>query len=132
MYSFMGLSGIDIAIWDLMGKACGQPLYKLWGAAKDRVVPYASLIRPSTPDERADLAVELMEHGWKAIKLRVHGETLTEDLAMVERVRQAVGEGMEIMVDTNQAQSSGNWQPGVLWDFRRAVGTAREPQRLGC
>ena len=129
---YRGTAGVDVALWDLMGKATGQPLYKLWGADKDRVVPYASLVRLSTPDERADLAVSLMEQGWKAIKLRIHSETLKEDLAMVERVRQAVGEGMQIMVDANQAQSSGSWQPGVLWDFRRAVETARELQHLGC
>jgi L-alanine-DL-glutamate epimerase-like enolase superfamily enzyme len=39
---------------------------------------------------------------------------------------------MEIMVDANQAQSSGNWQPGILWDFRRALETAKELDRLGC
>jgi L-alanine-DL-glutamate epimerase-like enolase superfamily enzyme len=39
---------------------------------------------------------------------------------------------MDIMVDANQAQSSANWQPGVLWDFRRAVATARELERLNC
>jgi len=47
-------------------------------------------------------------------------------------VRQAVGDGMTIMVDANQAQSSGNWQPGVRWDYRRALETARELQDLGC
>jgi L-alanine-DL-glutamate epimerase-like enolase superfamily enzyme len=39
---------------------------------------------------------------------------------------------MTLMVDANQAQSSGNWQPGVRWDYRRALETARELQNLGC
>jgi L-alanine-DL-glutamate epimerase-like enolase superfamily enzyme len=51
---------------------------------------------------------------------------------VVEAVRNAVGDRMEILADANQAQSGGNWQPGVLWDFRRAVETARELQKMRC
>lgn len=129
---YRGVAGVDIALWDIIGKACGQPLYKLWGGVKDRVIPYASMIRLSTPEERAEMATRLMGEGWRAIKLRIHNHALKEDIRMVEAVREAVGDNMEIMVDANQAQSSGNWQPGVLWDFRRAVETARELQRLNC
>jgi L-alanine-DL-glutamate epimerase-like enolase superfamily enzyme len=56
---------------------------------------------------------------------------MREDLRTVERVRKAAGDAMTVMVDANQAQSSGNWQPGVLWDFRRALETARELDKLG-
>ena len=129
---YRGSAGVDIALWDLIGKACGQPLYKLWGGGKERVPAYASMIQLSTPEERAGLATRLADEGWKAIKLRIHHPTMGEDLCTVETVRKAVGDRMEIMVDANQAQSSGNWQPGVLWDFRRAVETARELQQLGC
>jgi D-galactarolactone cycloisomerase len=130
---YRGVAGVDIAMWDIIGKACGQPLYKLWGGGKDRVViPYASMILLSTPEERAEMAAKLAQEGWKAIKLRLHHETLQEDIRTVEAVREAVGDRMTIMVDGNQAQSSGDWQPGVLWDFRRAVETARELQRLDC
>ncbi len=129
---YRGCAGVDIALWDLVGKACGQPLYKLWGGGKDRVTAYASMIRLSTPEERAGLAEQLAAEGWKAIKLRLHHATLREDIRTVEAVRKAVGGRMEIMVDANQAQSTGGWQPGVVWDFERAVATAREMQRLGC
>jgi L-alanine-DL-glutamate epimerase-like enolase superfamily enzyme len=124
------ISSLEIALWDLIGKASGQPLYKICGAAKDRVPAYASMIRLSTPEERVRMAVQLKALGWKAIKLRAHYQTLKEDIGMVEAVRKAVGEGMEIMVDANQAQSFGTWQPGVMWDFRRALETARELERL--
>src|SRR5688572_30203307 len=129
---YRGSAGVDIALWDLIGKACGQPLYKLWGGGRDRVPAYASMVLLSTPEERARLAAALRDEGWQAIKLRLHHATMKEDLHTVEAVREAVGEGMTIMVDANQAQSSGNWQPGVLWDYRRAVETARELQELGC
>jgi len=126
------VSSLEIALWDLIGKAAGQPLYKLWGAAKQRVPAYASMIQLSTSEERVRMAVELQSQGWKAIKLRAHYATLKQDVALVEAVRKAVGNGMEIMVDANQAQSSGSWQPGVMWDFPRALETAREFERLKC
>ncbi|MGO9255714.1 MAG: mandelate racemase/muconate lactonizing enzyme family protein [Bryobacteraceae bacterium] len=121
---------IEIALWDLIGKAVQQPLYKLWGAAKERVPAYASMIQLSTPEERIRMAVELKAQGWKALKLRLHYRTMKEDIGLVEAVRKAVGEDMEIMTDANQAQSAGTWQPGVRWDFRRAAETARELQSL--
>src|ERR1017187_6387216 len=124
------VSSLEIALWDLIGKAAGQPLYRLWGAAKERVPAYASMIQLSTPEERVRMAVELKAQGWKAIKLRLHYQTMKEDVRLVEAVRRAVGEDMDIMTDSNQAQSAGTWQPGVLWDFRRAIETARELQRL--
>ena len=95
------ISALEIALWDLAGKATGQPLYKIWGAAKNRVPAYASMIQLSTPDERVRMAVQLKSQGWKAIKLRAHYQTLKEDVQLVEAVRKAVGDDMEIMVDAN-------------------------------
>lgn len=126
------ISSLEIALWDLIGKSSGQPVYKLWGANKDRVPAYASMIQLSTPDERAEMAVRLKAEGWKAIKLRAHYPTLKQDVQLVEAVRKAVGDDMEIMVDANQAQSFGSWQPGVMWNYQRALETARELQRLNC
>lgn len=127
-----GPANIDIALWDLIGKACNQPIYKLIGGGRSHVTPYASMVKVSTPQERASMAGELAAAGWKAIKLRLHNATLREDIRTVEAVREKVGDGMQIMIDANQAQSPGDWQPGVLWDFRRAMETARELQRLKC
>jgi L-alanine-DL-glutamate epimerase-like enolase superfamily enzyme len=61
------VSSLEIALWDLMGKAAGQPVYKLWGAHKERVPAYASMIQLSTPEERTRMAVQLKSEGWKAI-----------------------------------------------------------------
>ena len=76
------------------------------------------------------MAIELKTQGGKAIKLRLHYQTMKEDIGLVEAVRKAVGDDMGIMTDANQAQSAGTWQPGVQWDSRRATETARELQRL--
>jgi D-galactarolactone cycloisomerase len=125
-------AGVDIALWDLIGKATGQPLYRLWGGGPERVPAYASTIQLSTPERAAGLAIELSEQGWKAVKLRLHHETVAEDVRTVEALRAAVGDRMEVMADANQAQSPGPWQPGVRWDPGRALDTARELHRLGC
>jgi D-galactarolactone cycloisomerase len=126
-----GVGAVDIALWDLVGKAKGQPLYELWGGGDGEVAVYASTIRLSTPEQAAALAAELLEEGWKAVKLRLHHETLEDDLRTAEAVRAEVGDRVELMADANQAQSEGAWQPGVRWDIGRAVETARGLERLG-
>jgi D-galactarolactone cycloisomerase len=131
-WSRRGSASVDIALWDIVGKTSGQPLYKLWGGQNDQVVAYASTIRLAGPKQAAVLAAELVAEGWTALKLRLHHETVAEDVATVEAVRAEVGDRMEIMADANQAQSAGGWQPGVRWDLPRALETARELERLGC
>ena len=122
-------SAAEIALWDIIGKACNQPLYKLWGPVKERVSPYASQARLSTPEERAALAVQLKSQGWRGIKYRSHFPTMKEDIRLVEVARKAVGDDMDIMCDANQA-TNGYLTPSVTWDFRRAVETARAYQQL--
>jgi L-alanine-DL-glutamate epimerase-like enolase superfamily enzyme len=122
-------SSAEIALWDIIGKACNQPLYRLWGPAKERVAPYASQSRLSTPEERADLAVQLKSQGWHGIKYRAHFPTMKEDIRLVELARKAVGDDFDIMCDANQA-TDGPFSPSVTWDFRRAVQTARAYQSL--
>jgi len=124
---------LEVALWDIIGKACGQPLYKLWGGYSDRVRAYASTIEVREPEQRAEDALRSYEEGWRAIKLRIHRWDMAEDVRQVEKVCEAVGDRMDIMVDANQAQLPGVVQPtpGPVWDFQRALDTARELQRLG-
>lgn len=129
--SYGGAAGFDIALWDLIGKASDQPLVSIFGGGDSHVTPYASLIRLSQPAERAATALRLREEGWRAIKLRIHHETIAQDIDTVRCVREAVGDEMTIMVDANQAQSATDWQPGIQWDFTRALQTARELEFLG-
>src|ERR1700693_1008003 len=56
---YRGTAGVEIALWDVIGKATNQPLYKLWGGGRDRLTPYSSMLGLSTPEERADIAVKL-------------------------------------------------------------------------
>jgi len=123
---------VEIALWDLLGKATDQPLYKLWGGSRDRVLPYAAMWGIGTPEDRAEIAGRLKADGWKAIKLRSGFNTLKDDVRLVELVRKAVGDDFHILTDGNKAP--GNADAGgddpTLWNFKRAFDTAREYQRL--
>ena len=127
---YRGSAGVEIALWDLIGKATNQPLYKLWGGGRDRVAPYSSMLRLSTPEERADIAVKLKAQGWKAIKYRSSFPTMKEDVRLVELARKALGDDFGIMCDGNKATLNYASQKGVPWDFTRAVETAKEYQRM--
>jgi L-alanine-DL-glutamate epimerase-like enolase superfamily enzyme len=124
--------GIEMALWDVIGKTAGLPLFRLWGAHRNRVRAYASMVEVGSPDQRAEAALELLDKGYTAIKLRLHAATIREDIAQVEAVRAAVGDHMDIMVDANQAQEPGT--PGseddLVWGFDRALATCRELAHL--
>ena len=111
---------LEVGLWDLVGKACGQPLYKLWGAHSDKVRAYAATVHfDRTPSQRAADALKFYEQGFRAIKLRLHREQIADDLALVAAVREAVGDRMAIMVDANQAGKT-TTSPPPVWDYRRA------------
>lgn len=125
-------TGVEIALWDLIGKAANQPLYKLWGGTKDRIVPYSSMFRLGPARERADTALKLKNQGWKAIKLKSHYETMKEDVEQIAAVRDACGPDFIIATDANKAGFSAGLHGtrGVPWSFKRALDTAKEFERL--
>ena len=126
---YNGNAGVDLALWDIIGKSLSKPLYELWGGSNRQIIPYASFVVLSEPQERSELASSLKQQGWKAIKLRLHHERIEDDIRTVELVRQAVGDSMEIMVDANQAESFQERPLGVQWDFQRALDTAKELEK---
>jgi D-galactarolactone cycloisomerase len=115
---------IEPALWDLVGKAAGLPVWKLLGGANPRLRAYQSTGELRSPEQRAEDALRSREEGFTAIKLRCRFPTLHEDVAVVRAVREAVGDTMAIMVDANQG-----WRvdlfDDVRWDFKRALQTAR-------
>jgi D-galactarolactone cycloisomerase len=118
---------IAIALWDALGKAAGLPLYRMWGGSRERVLVYASTVQHGrSPEARADDCRRYVEQGYRAVKLRLSAEKLTDDIALVAACRDAVGSRLDIMVDANQAgKGPGSNAPGVHWDLARAQETAR-------
>lgn len=123
-----GGASVEIALWDLIGKATGQPLYKLWGGSKHKVTPYSSMFRLQTPEQRAEVAVELKEQGWTAVKFKAHYPDMKSDIRLAEAVRKAVGDDFGIMIDANKAGLNFASAHGVPWDFTRAYETAKAYQ----
>jgi mandelate racemase len=102
----MAIAAIDMACWDALGKAAGQPLAQLWGAEPKPIPAYNSTGLGLMGAERAAAeAVELLEFGFTAIKLRLGYPTLEEDVKVARAVRDAVGDSVTIMSDYNQCLS---------------------------
>lgn len=120
---------LDLALWDLMGKAAGVPTYKLLGGKKDKILAYASTGEIVTPEERADRAEKFVEQGFKAMKIRFHHADVRDDIKVVEEVRKRVGDKLEIMVDANQGWKM-PWDVERTWDLKKAIGVARELEQL--
>ena len=122
---------MEIPLWDLLGKAAGMPVCNLWGAAPRPVRAYCSTGELRPPKARAEDVQALLAAGFNAVKLRFHHDDPRDDLAVVEAVRAAVGGAVELMVDANQASADPGLGGHRTWDFRTALGVARELERLG-
>src|ERR1035437_7474321 len=122
---------LEVALWDIIGKVTGQPLYKLWGGASNRVQPYAATVHfYKTPEERAEDAHKFYELGFRAIKLRMHHVDPKDDLKLAATVKKAVGDKMEVMVDANMAGTK-KGDPPPVWDYETASMMARELEQIG-
>ncbi len=98
----MAMSGIDLALWDIRGKACGWPLYKLLGGTSKPIPAYAGGVSLGyqPPASLVDEARPLLEKGYRAIKLRL-GDSPARDIERVKAVRKAFGDELEILTDAN-------------------------------
>ncbi len=100
-------SGLEIALWDILGKAAGLPLYRLLGGPVRAVVPTKFSVSGQPPDRAAEIAAWAVAQGFQAMKVKV-GLNPDEDVARVRAVRAAVGPGVRLGVDAN-----GGWSPRV-------------------
>jgi L-alanine-DL-glutamate epimerase-like enolase superfamily enzyme len=121
---------VEVACWDIAGKAAGEPLWRLLGGRADRIGAYASSGELATPDERAARARRLADAGVRATKIRFHHADWRDDVAVIARVREEVGDRLEIMVDANQGwRMPGDRAP--RWDVATAARVANELGELG-
>lgn len=91
-------SAVDIALWDLLGKHHGEPIYRLLGAARDSIRAYASTTMYPTDQDWVDLALECRRQGFNAYKIHPYGIP-EKDIPLARAVREAVGDSMDLMLD---------------------------------
>ena len=138
----MGLSGIDIALWDIIGQATHTPLYRLLGAYRDEVQAYASAGFYAADKGPAELAREMAGYaalGFTHMKMKVGRNpeallnplpdmvepgfaavSLEDDLRRVHAVREAVGPDVKLMIDANNA-----WTPSTALTMMRELARDR-------
>ena len=120
--------GLEVALWDIIGKVTGQPIHRLLGALRDRVPVYAATSRLLSESQHVEQVLELREMGFHAAKLRLHRQDPRADLKVVQAVRAAVGEDFRIIVDANQNHKSTRYNH---WSRETALSMARQLQELG-
>jgi D-galactarolactone cycloisomerase len=99
------ISAVDTALWDIAGKALGQPIYELLGGrVRDKVAVYATGLYYTAgefPDRLLAEARGYVEAGFRGMKTKVGGLPLAEDVRRVAAIRQAIGPATQLMIDAN-------------------------------
>ncbi|MEN6533003.1 MAG: mandelate racemase/muconate lactonizing enzyme family protein [Bryobacteraceae bacterium] len=118
------MSGIDLALWDIKGKALGLPVWKLLGGGfHRRVRAYASSLFGATPAETCERGKRFIDKGFTAVKFgwEPMGRDEETDIALVREARRGVGEKADLMIDA-----------GLCWDAKTALQRVRrfEEQRI--
>ena len=111
------LSAVEVALWDILGKKHGAPIYEmLGGLSHEKMKAYASLMVYKTPKDAADAALKWIEQGYTALKLHQGRKNAVE---VTKVVRDAVGDSADIMLDVNGA-----------WSRNEAIKHAKTLERL--
>ncbi|HEY5640923.1 MAG TPA: mandelate racemase/muconate lactonizing enzyme family protein, partial [Dehalococcoidia bacterium] len=116
---------VEVALWDIIGKATGQPVYKLLGGGSSKIRAYASTGECRNAEARVEATLQTIDEGFRALKIRFHSEDWRDDVKTLAAVRKAVGDDVDIMVD-------GNWGWRIppdrqlhRWDLRTAIAAAK-------
>ncbi len=114
-----GMGAVDMAIWDIIGKALGLPVYKVLGAFDEKIRVYAAGGYYQEGKTISDLVKEMegyVNEGFRAVKMKVGGESFAVDVERVRAVREGLGPDIDIMIDAN-----GKWRAYEAIRFGRAV-----------
>ncbi len=124
----IGLSGIDMALWDIRGKAVGWPLYRVLGGTARPIPAYAGGVSLGyqEPAKLVDEARALVGQGYRALKLRI-GDTPERDLERVAAVRKAFGDGLVILTDANTGYTVADARRAMPGLEAHGVGWLEEP-----
>jgi L-alanine-DL-glutamate epimerase-like enolase superfamily enzyme len=93
---------LEAALWDIAGKACGQPVATLFGGSLQKLPCYASFGEAKGPAERSDAVLAAMAAGFRAVKIRIPRDDPAAGLAAVRAARETAGPELAIMTDLNQ------------------------------
>jgi L-alanine-DL-glutamate epimerase-like enolase superfamily enzyme len=121
--AIQAMSGIEIALWDIVGKATGRPVYQLLGGGfRKKFRAYASILFGDTPQETEKIGKQLVDQGFKAVKFGwgPMGQSEAGDLAQARAARRSVGDAVELMIDA-----------GLCWDTATAIRRARQFEEFG-
>jgi len=119
----LAATAIDLALWDIVGKAAGMPLYRLFGGYADAVPAYVTCAYYRDGKDHAELRDEmqmLVEQGHRAFKAKIGGVALAEDMERLRIVREVVGDEAELMIDVN-----GGWDLDAAIEGARALAEVR-------
>ncbi len=100
------IAGIDIALWDIKGKAAGLPVYRLLGGANRPVMAYATggyYRIDSKPDRCADEVASFVEQGFRAVKIKVGAQRMEDDVERVRLARESIGSDTLLLLDCTAA-----------------------------
>jgi D-galactarolactone cycloisomerase len=124
----LAMSGIDMALWDIRGKAVGWPLYRLLGGSARRIPAYAGGVSLGYQDPGALVqeAAPHVEAGYKAVKLRV-GDTPRRDVERIRAIRKAYGDELVILTDANIGYSVEDARAALPAMEALGVGWLEEP-----
>ncbi len=112
------ISGVDMALWDIAGKAMNQPVYRLLGGGfRKNLRAYASILFGDTPEQTYEIGRRFTDEGFEAVKFGWGplGESEKSDLAHIREARRGVGEKAEFMIDA-----------GLCYDVQTAIKRARQ------
>ncbi len=114
---------LDVALWDLIGKIKGEPVWKLIGGFSNKIRAYASSgVHRSIPD-MVKVARQARELGFPALKIRFGRPNLEDDLAVIKAIRDDIGNSIELMVDCNQGWRM-PWDTATPWNIDHATAVA--------
>ncbi|MBI2218199.1 MAG: mandelate racemase/muconate lactonizing enzyme family protein [Candidatus Rokubacteria bacterium] len=124
----IGLSGVDMALWDIRGKAVRWPLYRLLGGTSRPIPAYAGGVSLGYQDPTAlvDEARVHIDAGYRAVKLRI-GDTPSRDLERVAAVRKAFGDELAILTDANTGYTVADARRAIPGLDAHGVGWLEEP-----
>ena len=114
------IAAVEMACWDIVGKACGQPLANLFGGRVRDEVDYFYYLGQRSPDELVDAAKAGRERGFRTFYLKVGSDDPRVDIARVEAIRKGAGDDALIRIDANEA-----------WSSAAAIRIIREMEQVG-